>query len=208
MGLYARIFASAYDRFMAAAEKAGMADLRHRVLAPASGHTVEIGAGTGLNIEHYPPAVTELVLTEPSEPMVRKMEAKLPENRYGVYVVTGAAESLPFDDESIDTVTGTLVLCTVDHPSRAVEEIARVLRPGGQYLFLEHVRSDDPKLAAWQDRLHWPWLKFGNGCHCNRDSLATIEASPLAVDHAEHGDMPKNIPIVKPLVWGRAAKPG
>ena len=94
-------------------------------------------------------------------------------------MIEAPAESLPFEDDSFDTVALTLVLCTVPDPPAALREIARVLKPGGRFLFLEHVRADEPKLARWQDRLHGPWYLFGDGCHCNRDTLATIEGSPL-----------------------------
>jgi ubiquinone/menaquinone biosynthesis C-methylase UbiE len=119
-------------------------------------------------------------------------------------VVDAPAERLPFDDDSFDTVALTLVLCTVPDPVAALREIDRVLKPGGRFLFLEHVRSEKPGLARWQDRLETPWRWFGDGCHCNRDTLAAIEASPLEVDGAERGTMPKALPLVKPMVRGSA----
>jgi ubiquinone/menaquinone biosynthesis C-methylase UbiE len=97
-----------------------------------------------------------------------------------------------------------LVLCTVPDPSAALTEITRVLRPSGRLLFLEHVRSDQPGLARWQDRLEKPWRFLGDGCHCNRDTVATIEASPLTVERVEHDRLPKAPPLVKPLVRGSA----
>lgn len=205
MGLYARIVAAAYDRFTAANERAGMADLRRAVLAQAAGRTLEIGAGTGLNLDHYPPAIEELVLSEPEPAMAKRLMSRASQGRRCT-VVEADAESLPFADDSFDTVAGTLVLCTIPDHGRALAEIARVLKPEGSYLFIEHVRSDDPRLAKWQDRLHWPWLKFTYGCHCNRDTLSTIGGSPLAFDRVEHGQMPKGVPIVRPLVWGSATK--
>ena len=89
-------------------------------------------------------------------------------------------------------------------PDRALAEIARVLKPGGRFLFLEHVRADEPGLARWQDRLNPPWRVFGHGCNCNRDTLATIERSPLAVERAERGRIPKMPPLVKPMLIGKA----
>ena len=109
-------------------------------------------------------------------------------------MIEAPAEKLPFEDDSFDTVTLTLVLCTVPDPPAALREIARVLKPGGRFLFLEHVRSEEPGLAKWQDRLHTPWYLFGDGCHCNRDTLATIEASPLTVERSERGSAPEGRP--------------
>ena len=97
-------------------------------------------------------------------------------------MVEAPAERLPFEDASFDTAVATLVLCTVPDPAAALAEAARVLKPGGRLLFIEHVRAEDPGLARWQDRLEKPWRFLGDGCHCNRDTVATIEASPLAVE--------------------------
>ena len=123
-------------------------------------------------------------------------------------MVETGAEHLPFEDDSFDTAVTTLVLCTVEDPERAVSELARVLKPGGRLIFLEHVRSPDPGLAKWQDRLHPLWVRFGHGCHCNRATLETIEASPLRVEHHRRGRIPKAPPIVRPLLTGVAVAPG
>jgi SAM-dependent methyltransferase len=203
---WGRLFARGYDFFFARAERAGLRELRRATLAGASGRTLELGAGTGLNHDLYPAAVTELVLTEPFGPMAAQLRAKAATLNRPVEVVEAPAERLPFADDSFDTVALTLVLCTVPEPDRALAEVARVLRPGGRFLFLEHVRADTPDLARWQDRLHGPWYVFGHGCHCNRDTLATVERSPLRVDHAERGRFPKLPPLVRPMLRGRATK--
>jgi SAM-dependent methyltransferase len=96
----------------------------------------------------------------------------------------------------------------VDDPARTLAEVNRVLRPGGHLLFLEHVRSDDPRVARWQDRLERPWRFMGAGCHCNRDTPATLEASPLLVERLDHGMLPKAPSIVRPLILGDARSPG
>jgi ubiquinone/menaquinone biosynthesis C-methylase UbiE len=204
---WGRIFAFTYDFFFARAERGGLRDLRRDALATASGRTLEIGAGTGLNHDLYPAAVTALTLTEPFAPMAAQLRAKAATLTRPVEVVEAGAEELPFPDSSFDTVALTLVLCTVPDPDRALAEIARVLKPGGRLLFLEHVRSDDPSLARWQDRLHGPWFAFGHGCHCNRDTLATIERSPLEVEHAEEGSIPNVPPLVRPMLRGSATAP-
>jgi ubiquinone/menaquinone biosynthesis C-methylase UbiE len=201
---WGRAFALGYDFFFARAERGGLRELRRGALAGASGTTLEIGAGTGLNHDLYPPAVTALTLTEPFEPMARQLREKAAALTLPVEVVETPAEELPFADASFDTVALTLVLCTVPEPDRALAEIARVLKPGGRFLFLEHVRAPEPGLAVWQDRLNPPWRVFGHGCNCNRDTLATIERSPLTVERAERGRIPKMPPIVKPMLIGAA----
>ena len=123
-------------------------------------------------------------------------------------MVEAPAERLPFEDSSFDTAVFTLVLCTVPDPEAALAEAARVLKPGGKLLFVEHVRAEDAGLARWQDRLEKPWRFLADGCHCNRDTVATIEASPLAVEQVERGALPKAPPLVRPLVRGRATLPG
>jgi ubiquinone/menaquinone biosynthesis C-methylase UbiE len=201
---WGRMFAAIYERSIAGTEEAGMAERRHALLARATGSTLEIGAGTGLNLEHYPDAVTELVLTEPGEHMVKQLRAHVGRAGPPVEVVEAPAERLPFPDERFDTVVSTLVLCTVSDPEAALAEARRVLRPGGRLLFLEHVRSEEPGLARWQDRLWRPWRLFADGCHCNRDTLATLNASGLVVGDVEHASMPKAPPLVRPLIAGAA----
>jgi ubiquinone/menaquinone biosynthesis C-methylase UbiE len=193
-----------YDRLMSGSEEAGLADRRHELLAQANGRVLEIGAGTGLNIEHYPQSIEEITFAEPEEPMARRLSRRLSEAGRGEQVVTAPAENLPFEDNSFDTVVSTLVLCTVNDPQASLAEIARVLRPGGQFLFLEHIRAEDPKLARWQDRLVRPWRAFGHGCHPNRPTPTFIESSSLSLEVMEIGEFPKSPPIVRPLAFGRA----
>ena len=208
MSVYGRIFAWGYDRFQARMEQEFFGQIRREMLAGASGRVVEIGAGTGANLEHYPRTVEELVCTEPEEPMARRLREKAGGSSLPVRVVEAPAERLPFDDDSFDTAVAALVLCTVTDPHAALGEIARVLKPGGRFIFMEHVRAEDPGLAKWQDRLHPLWLRFGHGCNCNRPTLESIEASPLSVETYRRGRIPKAPPIVRPLVTGVAVDPG
>jgi ubiquinone/menaquinone biosynthesis C-methylase UbiE len=201
-----RLFAAVYDRMSAGSEEAGLADMRSRLLARASGATLELGAGTGSNLRHYPDAVTELVLTEPSEHMARKLRDKVATSPRQALVVVAPAERLPFEDDRFDTVVATLMLCTADDAATSLGEAARVLKPGGQLLFLEHVRSDDPGLARWQDRLEGVWGYMAAGCHPNRDTLAAIEAAGFGIDDLERGRFPKAPPLVRPLISGRATR--
>jgi ubiquinone/menaquinone biosynthesis C-methylase UbiE len=205
MSLYGRIFAALYDRMMAGTEEAGLRDRRRALLVSAEGRVVEIGAGTGANIALYPSAVSELVLTEPEEPMARRLEnrARSDGARVSVQVVRAQAERLPFADDSFDTAVCTLVLCTVHDPEQALREVGRILKPGGRLLFLEHVRSADPRLAKWQDRFAPLWRRMGNGCNCNRATPDLIRARFEHVE-AEAGELPKAPPIVRPLSTGSA----
>jgi len=205
--LWGPLFARGYDRFNKIAEDAGLRDKRRALLARAQGRTLEIGAGTGVNVELYPDSVTELVLTEPDSQMGRQLQKKLAGLGRAAEVVDAGGERLPFPDASFDTVVATLVLCTIPDPGAALAEIARVLKPTGHLLFLEHVRSSDPKVASWQDRLERPWGCFGRGCHPNRDTLATIQASALEVVGVERDRIPKAPPIVRPLIVGEARLP-
>lgn len=201
---WGRLFAAGYDLIEAGAERAGMRDRRARLLSQARGRTVEIGAGTGLNLPHYPDAVTELVLAEPNPHMAKRLRAKLAGGGPAARVLDAPGERLPLADGEFDTAVVTLVLCTVPDPAAVLSEVARVLAPGGALLFLEHVRSEDPRVARWQDRLHGPWKAFGHGCNCNRDTLRTLGASPLGVEEVERGEIPKAPAIVRPLIVGRA----
>lgn len=203
-----RLGALIYDRFvMGPSQMAGLADARRDALCAARGEVLEIGAGTGLNIEAYPrEGITRLVLSEPHEPMRRQIEGKIASASAPVEVVDAGAERLPFADASFDTVTGTLVLCEVDDPAATLDEIARVLKPGGRFLFLEHVRSSDPQLARRQDRWAPVWRFVAGGCNCNRDTLATIAMSGLDVERHSLGRFPKAPRLVSPLLTGVAVR--
>jgi SAM-dependent methyltransferase len=201
---WGRAFTAFYDRAMKSTEEAGMREKRREVLAEAAGRTIDIGAGTGLNLELFPPEVSELVLAEPDPHMLKKLQGKLSASGREASVIQSPAEKLPFPDDSFDTAVFTLVLCTVPDPAAALAEAARLLRPGGKLLFLEHVRSEDPGLARWQDRLEGPWHFLGDGCHCNRDTVATIKASRFEIERVEKDELPKAPPLVKPLVRGSA----
>jgi ubiquinone/menaquinone biosynthesis C-methylase UbiE len=199
------VFAALYDRMMRRGEERSMRKRRGELVANAYGRTLEIGAGTGANIPYYTDAVGELILAEPFEPMRRRLERKLGKTGRSASTIDASAEAIPLEDESVDTVVSTLVLCTVDFPDLALAEVRRVLRPGGQLLFLEHVRSHSPRMARWQDRLETPWRRFGAGCRCNRDTIASIAAAGFSTQH-EEAHWRGVPPIVASLVTGRAAR--
>jgi SAM-dependent methyltransferase len=202
---WGRAFSALYDRGFKASEEAGLRDLRRDLLAQARGRVLEVGAGTGLNLELYPERIEDLTLLEPDPHMTAQLRKKPALAARAAEVVEAPAEHLPFDDHSFDTVVATLVLCTVPDPATALAEIRRVLKPDGQFLFLEHVRSLDPGLARWQDRLEGPWRFLGDGCHCNRDTVAAISAAGFALGEVERPEFPKGLPLIKPMAKGRAA---
>jgi ubiquinone/menaquinone biosynthesis C-methylase UbiE len=204
MSLYGRLFAAGYDTVMAGPEKAVLREHRKALLGRVGGRVIEIGGGTGANLPFYGDAVEELVVTEPEEPMARRLERKLADYSLRAQVVRAPAEELPFEDQSFDFAVSTLVLCTVEDPKHALDEIHRVLRPNGHLLFVEHVRADEPRLARWQDRLHGFQFRFGHGCHCNRRTLESIEGAGFRVAELKHDRMRKAPPIVRPLIVGAA----
>lgn len=203
-----RLTARLYDRIFRASEEAGLSAARRAVLAGAHGAVLEIGAGTGLNLRAYPrTGIDRLVLLEPDANMARQLAGKFADAPLTPEVVQAPGERIPFADDTFDVVAGTLVLCEPDDPAQVVAEVARVLKPGGRYLFYEHVRSDDPGLARWQDRMAPVWTAVTGGCHCNRTTLATIEASPLRVEDVANGRVPKAFPLGRPAISGSAVLP-
>ena len=203
-----RGFTAWYGCMMRLIDERGLRETRREVLSEAHGRVLDIGTGTGSNLPLYPAAVEELVLSEPDAHMLSVLRRKVSEmGGRAIELVQAPAETLPFDDASFDCVTCTMVMCTMPDPRAGIDEIARVLKPGGKLLFLEHVRSEDPRIARTQDRLERPWRFIADGCHCNRDSLATIEASPLTVQHFKRGRMPMAPRFIKPLVFGSAVLP-
>lgn len=204
MSVWGRAFAAGYDRIMAGTEEAVLRGYRKALVDRVRGSVLEVGGGTGANLSFYTEGIQELVITEPEEPMARRLERKLVGYPLPARVMRAPAEELPFEQQSFDFVVSTLVLCTVDDPAQALGEIRRVLRPSGQLVFLEHVRSDEPRLARWQDRLHGAWVHIGHGCHCNRPTLENIERAGFSIADLEHDRMHKAPPIVRPLVAGVA----
>jgi ubiquinone/menaquinone biosynthesis C-methylase UbiE len=201
---WGRLFAASYDRGLKASEEAGLHEMRRELLAGAGGRVLEVGAGTGINLDLYPQTVEELVLSEPDPHMAKRLRARLAESGRRATVLEAPAERLGAQDASFDCAVATLVLCTVPDPRATLTELSRVLKPGGRLLFLEHVRANDPRLASWQDRFEKPWRFLADGCHCNRDTVATLAASRFEVETVERGRTPKAPQIVRPLVRGSA----
>ena len=212
LGLNERLFAWYYPKVVGMAERAGQAETRRELLAVAEGRTLEIGAGSGFNLPHYTAKVTELVVSEPSphmrEHLRERLEAEPPP--VGSWELADAsAEALPFEDESFDTVTGGFIMCSIPSPETALAEIARVLRPGGRYIFLEHVHAGEgTTLGRFQDLIEIPHRYIAAGCHPNRRTWETIADSPLEIEALERGKQPKAPPSVRPTIMGSAVRPG
>ena len=177
-----------------------MGGRRRRLLAGARGAVLEIGGGTGANLAHYRD-VDRVTIAEPDPFMRSRIGPKLEDARVPVEVSAAGAEALPFPDGSFDTVVSTLVLCTVPDQAAALDEVRRVLRPGGRLLFIEHVRAAGSQ-ARWQDRLEPLWRRLFGGCHPNRDTVAAIEGAGFEIETFESFYPPD------PPVWPHATRPG
>jgi SAM-dependent methyltransferase len=202
-----RLRAALHDRLNARFERRFGAGMRSRQLAGARGRVLEIGAGTGASLPHYPEAVRELVLSEPDGALLRRASRRHARGARAATLLRAPAEELPFPDASFDTVTCTAVLCSVPDQGEALAEIRRVLRPGGQLLFTEHVLAADPVRARWQDRLERPWGAIAGGCHPNRDTGAAIARAGFEVEITERGELPMVPRLVRPYIMGRAVAP-
>ncbi|HZE65977.1 MAG TPA: class I SAM-dependent methyltransferase [Sporichthyaceae bacterium] len=203
MAFYPKVFATIYNPILASGELAGMRRMRHELLAEAHGSVLEIGAGTGLNLRHYPDAVKELTLTEPDAAMYAKLGKTTAGNPLQPRLVQAPAEHLPFEDDSFDTVVSTMVLCTVADPAASLAEINRVLRPGGKLLLIEHVQADEGRrLRKAQNSLHRPWKAFGCGCNCNLDTDRLLAAAGFGTGGLQRGKWKLMPPLIRPLILG------
>lgn len=183
---------------------------RHRdeLLSGLSGRVLEIGAGNGINFGHYPASVKEVVALEPEPYMRAKAERAAAAAPVSVEVRPGVGEELAFPDASFDAAVACLVLCTVTAPTQTLEELVRVIKPGGELRFFEHVRSSRPGKARLQGLADasriWPLV--GGGCHCSRDTVAAIETAGLRVQSRELMDVGPAWGITNPHVLGSAVR--
>ena len=176
---------------------------RDEIAGGARGRVLEVGAGNGLNFSHYR-AGTTVVAVEPEPVMLKNARRRAAEAPVPVRLVRAGADALPLPDASVDTVVLSLVLCTVPRPAAALGEVRRVLAPGGEIRFFEHVRSHDPRIARWQDRLNRPVYGFvSGGCNMNRDPLTSLRLAGLRVRYRrlDYG------PRFAPHLLGVAAPP-
>lgn len=195
---------SYYDVFMAIPEYFCLQERRRALLARAEGLTLDIGAGTGVNLCCAPEHL-DLHLVEPTEGMHKHIAPRLQRSGRAVTLVTAPAEALPYADASVDTVLSTLVLCTVRDPAASVAEFARVLKPSGRLLFMEHVLAESPVKSAIQRAVEPAWLLTSEGCHLTRDTLSTLQAAGFAIAELERGAICTS--TFFPLITGVALPP-
>jgi ubiquinone/menaquinone biosynthesis C-methylase UbiE len=202
------IFARFFDRLSRLMERE-VGEHRQALLAALSGRVVEVGAGNGMNFQHYPAGVEEVVALEPEAYLRDKAEEAARDAPVRVTVRDGLAYPLPLQDREFDAAIASLVLCTVPDPGRALGELRRVLKPGGELRFLEHVRSERPRKARLQERLDRSgiWPRVGGGCHCARDTVAAIEAAGFHVERSRSLDFGPSWVITNPHVLGVARAP-
>ncbi len=167
--------------------------LRTGLLASAHGEVLELGIGTGLNLPHYPETVTGLEAVDPADLLPKTVAARSAGLPFPVRIQRGTAEMLPHTDRRFDSVISTWTLCTIPNPVVALQEVGRVLKPGGSFLFLEHGRSDDRKIAAWQDRLNPIQNVIGCGCNLNRQIDDLITQAGLHITQLDRFTM-KDVP--------------
>lgn len=203
------VFARVFVRFMEQAEKAGGTDHRRELLEGLSGRVVEVGCGHGLNFKHYPSAVTEVVAVEPEAYLRERAEEAARSAPVPVHVVEGVAGALPVEDGSCDAGVSSLVLCSVADPPAALAELHRVIRPGGELHFYEHVLAESPGFVRFQriaDRTLWPLI--AGGCHSARDTLGTMEQAGFEIEHVRRFPFPPApVPLpAKPHTLGVAKR--
>ncbi len=176
---------------------------RERVISAAEGRVLEIGVGSGLNLPLYPPRVREVLGLEPAPRLLAMSRRAASRLSLRVTFIEGSAETIALDDRSIDTVVTTWTLCTIPAVIQAIHEMRRVLRPGGQLLFVEHGLAPDDNIRKWQDRLTPAWKRIGGGCHLNRPIGTMVENAGFGITQLETGYMKGPKPMAF-LYEGRA----
>ena len=202
-----RLCAAIYDPFMRASERACLGSWRSDLLTHARGRVLEIGAGTGRNLEHYPERLAQLVLSEPDPHMRRRLERASARLGRAVEVTPASADALPFADASFDTVVCTLVLCSVPDPNVVLAEVRRVLAKEGRFVFLEHVAADErPDRLRWQERLDPVWRRLAGGCRLTRRTHELIAGAGFQIEWLRRESVRKALPIVRASVRGVALR--
>ncbi|MEX2170813.1 MAG: class I SAM-dependent methyltransferase [Pirellulales bacterium] len=204
------LMAAVYDRFTRGSNEACLDQWRAELLRTLSGAVLEVGAGTGVTLPHYPKSVTRLVLCEPDPHMRRKLQTKRAAAGWQHVEISDASlDALPAAPASLDAVVCSLVLCSVPDQQTALKEIERVLKPGGKLVFLEHVAADGkPNRLKWQRRIEPVWKHLMGNCHLTRRTEAAITAAGFSIERIERESIRKALPIVRPSIRGVARKNG
>ncbi len=205
-----RWFASVYDRMQASAERTFMKRVREEIVRGARGRVLEVGAGTGASFPYYNNHTEEIVATEPDPYMLARAKRRAERLGRPIELRQAAAEDLPFEDDSFDSVVSTLVMCSVDDAPRALSEVRRVLKPSGELRVYEHVRYSHSFGAFWQDMITPAWRWFGAGCHPNRDIADLIRDAGFEFEKLE---LTNPLPPIPPMIFARPhimgiARPG
>lgn len=195
-----RLVAASYDRFTTKLEVGLMRKVRSQLLCGLAGPVLEIGAGTGANLAHYPESVTRLDLVEVDPYMAERLRERMPE---GSQLHVGPAESLPHGDDEFAAVVSTLALCSIGDIDAALAEIRRVLKPGGKLVFVEHVRSGRPKWGLLQDCLTPTWRWLSVGCTANRNTMTILEQAGFAVEETGSVEFGRRA-FIRDFKWGHA----
>jgi ubiquinone/menaquinone biosynthesis C-methylase UbiE len=201
------LFARAYARVAAYEDEHGGVENRQELLAGLSGRVVEVGAGVGSNFPHYPAAVTEVVAVEPESYLRGKATDAAAKAPVTVRVVDGVAERLPLEDESVDAGVASLVLCSVPDQAAALAELRRVIKPGGELRFYEHVisnRASRRRFQRFMDATFWP--RIAGGCHMTRDTRAAMEQAGFMVQRSRRFPFPPGAFGI-PHILGSARRP-
>jgi ubiquinone/menaquinone biosynthesis C-methylase UbiE len=204
-----RFFAFIYDPLIAKTETACLKGWRKELLQQAYGVVLEVGAGTGANLAYYPDKVDELIISEPDGFMRKKLIEKLRniENK-NTNIKEFCMEDIDLADESVDCVVSTLVCCSVNDPQKSLQQAYRVLRPGGKFLFMEHIAAENnPKRLKWQNRINPIWKRISGNCHTNRETEKTILQAGFKIKQIEKASMRKAPAFVRPTIRGMAIKP-
>lgn len=172
-----------------AMRKRDLAEYRRRVVPAASGRVLEVGIGSGLNLPFYGPGVEQIFGLDPSPELLAMANRQSEAMQGKVSLIEGVAEAIPLDDGNIDTAVMTWTLCSVAHPSQALREVRRVLKPGGDLLFVEHGAAPDMGVLKWQDRLTPIWKQVSGGCHLNRDTALLLRSAGFHLCDLRRGYM-------------------
>jgi ubiquinone/menaquinone biosynthesis C-methylase UbiE len=172
-----------------AMRNARLAAYRGRVVPAASGRVLEVGIGSGLNLPFYGTSVSEIVGIEPSPKLLKMTRRVAGRTSTPIRLIEGTAEAIPIDDQAIDTVVTTWTMCSILSIELALQEMRRVLKPGGRLLFVEHGRAPEPDVRWWQDHLTPVWKRFSGGCHLNRPIPELIQHAGYRIEHLDTGYM-------------------